>query len=878
MKIKCSLFSFDLFELCVTFKRVKLSSNRPKMFKTYQTCVLFRNFSFYKSCNSLGVYALRGDPTITHYVSPTQNCSIPLEIRVIMSANGAGESMKSEIDRVRDKLLKTSCIETETKEYKKETLGVKKEKMSDNDQHGRENAEIIKCPIGGDLKGKKRELEADKIVSPEFSEMGKQNGVESKAAMDNPFTANARQGHAQESAHDNAKLPHDNTVGGSRDRLISSSAAFSVCHPAKGNNTESPQMVVDVSVNDLQQHNEFVSLPAQIIKETPGKNIQQRSDSLLASSNRRTERCPSRFSQKLSKSPISVITLSSAGKCEEMCPNHGTPFSKPGEKASQVATSKFHSESEPKISEDSQNYERSDAITDERQRPTVRRRLSKTIQHLQEKIQKEIENNENKIWKQSDTNVKNFEPQRLSAKVSSRFARERSRKRSKSRVGYKVLQSTRKYPLVHTKERPYRQWMGVGNCVAHDTRFIVASSNCSQDNICLTKQGISPRRNNVEGPNGLSEIVLHKSKECVWANMNEEEKNKDHYKLMDATKEEINKGAIDLIPNSNNVSECDRKEELNVDEHTTQGELEQIQKPNEDNLHNSRCVSTVPTSTTPWASELNNDKKLGNGRTVKTSSPTRERSRCMRRSALHTDKRIRPPTPHSGFSSGNVKNSKLPFNKSKPRTSSKKRIASGTLGSPGHVLSVSRNFQVPGASERKPPGFSRGGLPSKPEFNDIMRSSKRFTAAPKQQRKPNRAAHPCNVCKENAIGLPSKNIDKNATLDTASSSPCDANSLRSGETGHHGSLETLWSDVSTTTWESSVKTESSSSWYHRDVSGNHDESPQKQKYCHLSPRTRLPGPEVDASEKAFEAGGTDRTIHTRKYVDVQVIFRDIFSI
>ena len=64
MKIKGSLSSFDLFDLCVTFKRVKLSSNRPKMFKTYLTYVLCRNFSFYTSCNSLGVFALRGDPTI----------------------------------------------------------------------------------------------------------------------------------------------------------------------------------------------------------------------------------------------------------------------------------------------------------------------------------------------------------------------------------------------------------------------------------------------------------------------------------------------------------------------------------------------------------------------------------------------------------------------------------------------------------------------------------------------------------------------------------------------------------------------------------------------------------------------------------------------
>ena len=75
MKIKCSLSSFDLFDLCVTFKRVKLSSNRPKMFKTYSTYVLYRNFSFYKSCNSLGVFALRGDPTTKRIERIFKTCS-----------------------------------------------------------------------------------------------------------------------------------------------------------------------------------------------------------------------------------------------------------------------------------------------------------------------------------------------------------------------------------------------------------------------------------------------------------------------------------------------------------------------------------------------------------------------------------------------------------------------------------------------------------------------------------------------------------------------------------------------------------------------------------------------------------------------------------
>ena len=68
MKIKGSLSSFDLFDLCVTFKRVKLSSNRPKMFKMYLTYVLCRKFSFYTSCNSLGVFALRGDPSRGNWV------------------------------------------------------------------------------------------------------------------------------------------------------------------------------------------------------------------------------------------------------------------------------------------------------------------------------------------------------------------------------------------------------------------------------------------------------------------------------------------------------------------------------------------------------------------------------------------------------------------------------------------------------------------------------------------------------------------------------------------------------------------------------------------------------------------------------------------
>ena len=74
MKIKCSLSSFDLFDLWVTFKRVKLSSNRPKMFKTYSTYVLCRNFSFYTCCNSLGVFALRGDPTISNWRTNTMIC------------------------------------------------------------------------------------------------------------------------------------------------------------------------------------------------------------------------------------------------------------------------------------------------------------------------------------------------------------------------------------------------------------------------------------------------------------------------------------------------------------------------------------------------------------------------------------------------------------------------------------------------------------------------------------------------------------------------------------------------------------------------------------------------------------------------------------
>ena len=85
MKIICSLSSFDLFDLCVTFKRVKLSSNRPKMFKTYSTYVLCRNFSFYTSCNSLGVFSLRGDPTKsihtqkpTHWTSTTHRRDIKI--------------------------------------------------------------------------------------------------------------------------------------------------------------------------------------------------------------------------------------------------------------------------------------------------------------------------------------------------------------------------------------------------------------------------------------------------------------------------------------------------------------------------------------------------------------------------------------------------------------------------------------------------------------------------------------------------------------------------------------------------------------------------------------------------------------------------------
>ena len=779
----------------------------------------------------------------------------------------SSESLKSEIDRVRSKLLGSSCLGSESQECGRGNPNLKKEESAcescDQENTDKERQAQLHPDKNDQIK---KSSTVDFCVS---SEPEKPGGGECESE--------ANVCHEKGIMHSESETFENRINGGIDDREIKSSATHTdgqfriqniggsplASHATKRNHAELSVTAIEVSVSGHKQGSQFASTPAQSKEMTfeISQKVQKHSESDQVKPLHRNKGYPIKSTHNLSKSPISVITLKTASNglctCGEMLLDKGfhedklTPISKSKEEDLLVSTSLdvntvakiFHPETEIRSAGVSVKNDRSDATIRERERPAVRRRLSKTIQHLQEKIQKEMENNEYKSGKENEIQRRNVEPKKISTKLTSRFVRERSRRRSKSRIGFKVLQSSRKYPQVQIKERPYRQWIGVGNCVAHDSRFIV-SSNCSQDHICLA-----------DSINSSSHILPRKGEEGIVVGEKEERKEQikklaDVISHQPCTDTDLVSKNLHILDQSNEVSDSISENGSGTEERTTE-----IPKPVLGVAHKLFHADKALNSSNISSSELSNKEDICKALSSNSKAPAQERSRCIRRSSLQTDRRIRPPTPHSDFPCGITKNSKLPFNQSKCRTASRRRIASGTMGFKGHALSVPSMKQNQSGQKRKPSGFSGEESPTKVEFGDTIRKSKLFTAAPKQQRK-------------STLNGYSRKNNEIALQNQTQKSPCDMLSASSEDTGHRGSLETLWSDVSTTTRESSTRTESSSSWFSKDVSGNHGNAALVDQ---SSPGARGTTAEADgAARRRSGADRTSRVSHTRRYVDVKV--------
>lgn len=741
-----------------------------------------------------------------------------------MSIVGSEESLRDEIEKVRSKLSGTSSIDIETRECSK---------MSLND------TEEIMLAGPGEMKQTIDHPTLDSnVLEPFHKEERLYNGSE-KTATGNDTGGICQKIQKSETSQNSAPCE----IGRQLESPSVISSAFYVENniqgfPPKPKSYSSKQKIpdypltaVEVSVSGHQQGDQsgtadlgdYRNRMVDVSNEMPRDE-----DSGCNRLCRRADSNSTKPTYNLSKAPISLITLKTANNglctCGEMLFNKAdrlkasltlkTEGKETTESAHLGVTvhPKSHLQTLLVAEAESRELTLKDKSSETKvlalgeKRPAVGRRLSKTIQHLQEKLQKEIQDNGSKAWKEDDRPGKTTESKRI-FKTNNRFVRERSRRRSKSRVGYKVLQSARKYPHAITKERPYRQWMGVGNCVSNDMRFIV-SSNSSPDSKCLLQCENSSRKGDGENTMNL----------------------------------------YNDLPCKNKVDTKDSSDQLESSKNEERG-LDVVPKPWTIVGATGSCLSDSLRNNCP-------------------NSIAREGARGARRSSLRPDRRVRPPTPHSDFTRENENAEKTPLNTVKPQRTSRKGSISGVLGIDTRAPSVSKNRLTPNEFGRYSPRLlSNETSPSKFEFDYIVRSSKLFTAAARQQRKHSRTAY----LRSKNTDAPKNHAGKSVTSNISQISSRGGNLATSEETPYHGSMETLWSDVSTTTGESSTRTESSSSWYCKDISGNHDNTSREQRHCLSSPEERLTLTGYDFTKRVFEARGKDRGVYNRKYVDVQAV-------
>ncbi|GFS01658.1 hypothetical protein ElyMa_002843800 [Elysia marginata] len=804
-----------------------------------------------------------------------------------MSTFAPEEFLSSEIDRVRSKLLGTSCLGVETREDEKASPDLT-ERVRNCHSPCQQTNDMIDGTALVSLEAKEQIAKLPDIDPYVTVRQERPDNSDFETALRNKIIVGACP------AKHEPEVSQFSPGCGNNDHAVSSSAISSAFLSDKsaqeilrnGNkftkrsDTEYPLTAVEVSVSCHQQGGPFNSGQAKGTKAMTeiAKKAQQGSNFGQVKQFRRNYCFSSRPAQNLGKAPISVITLKTANNglctCGELLTNKAldlceerlnTPYSKPEAKDVHASTDlrvkamsnadlQTRSEAETVSSEVSQRYNGSEASTVERKRPAVRRRLSETIQNLQEKIQKELANNESMSRKENDIRAKTAEPQRMSSKLRSRFVRERSRKRSKSRVGYKVSQSARKYPQSNTKERPYRQWMGVGSCVAYDRRYIV-SSNSSQDTKCLAKRELSKRKGKGEGPDCLSDRKEENGQKEEEPNGSGKDSDKNT-----ATSPQLPKDSVDvlkgLLSESRTASRCANKEGL---------EAKLLTKPNKTEKHDLNAVPRAwLTSTNPYTSETKSIEETCYTSPLKSSSVVREGSRSFRRVSSYTERRVRSPTPHSYLSCGNEKTERSLFHESK---ASIQRSVRETLSDKKQALSVSRKEQTSHGLEQHLSRLFGERSPSKSELDGIMRTSKGFTAAPRQQRKHNRTAR---YHKENGDALLRCPIGKSITSSTQNLSYGGDSATSEDTAHHHGSMDTLWSNVSSTTWESSTRTESSSSWYSKDI--KHDKASPENWQSQSSPDLQLTGTGSEVASKSVLDGREKNTaVHTRKYVDVQAV-------
>ncbi|RUS88564.1 hypothetical protein EGW08_003664 [Elysia chlorotica] len=750
----------------------------------------------------------------------------------------SSDSLKSEINRVRSKLLGSSCLRSESRESGTGSPELNKAESACESRDQIHTGTERKLPL--DLDENEWVRETSKVESFGSSKPKEPCDSENKSANQAPNSICLE----ENIMNHESKYPENHTCESIDSHFGKSSTTILETQLKKQSEEDSPHAnratnwshaepsltSVEVSVSGHQQRSQFFSLPAHS-KERIFETHQKESGEARPLC--RNKDYLIRSTYNLSKSPISVIALKTASnglcKCGEMLLDKAVPEEKLAailkleEKDTPLLTpfeqnTSLKTETEKNSLDVPPKCNGLDATLREQERPAARRRLSKTIQQLQEKIQKEIESNENISLNEKETQKRNPEPKRIPTKLTSRFVRERSRRRSKSRIGFKVLQSSHKHPQVQIKERPYRQWMGVGNCVTYDSRYIV-SSNCSQDNSLAHGRALTLARE--EGERALEEPEegkehLTKPADVTTINSNQTSTNADMSK--------------DFHSQSNGSPDC------NSDKYSPTYEcIGDTKKP----------VLGKVYKVTHGENTLNTSPELGNGEdNGSLIPPTYERSRCIRRSSFHTDRRIRPPTPHSDFCDS-ATNSKIPFSQPRCRAASRKRVFGGSMGFKSQTLSASSVKNI----QRKSNDISGESSPTKSDFRDNMRTPKLFIAASKQQRKLTTNASPRKK---------SVNTLQNQTI-----------SASSKDAGHRDSVETLCSDVSTTTRESSARTESSSSWYSKDTSSSHNDLAPAHWDGQLSPEARLARDVAGGVSR--RRPGADRASNNRRYVDVQAL-------
>ncbi|GFO18911.1 hypothetical protein PoB_004541600 [Plakobranchus ocellatus] len=675
------------------------------------------------------------------------------------------------------------------------------------------------------------------------------------------------------------------------DHSISTSATFP---ESKTRQKHSTTTAVEVVVTGLQHCYQDAPRTAQSNKPSLDKTCQQSSDHGCGGH-------PLRTAQNLSKSPISLITLNTDYKRLTALEGNATDIGIQKDTLNLLtdeSKGEFPLVSNTKTVATKDRSESGECISDikccQSDHPTVRRRLSKTIQHLQEKLQQEMENDENKCAKQNGDDGKPHESKKFPGAANVRCRRECSRKRSKSRIAFKVLQGARKYPPVHAKERPYRQWMGVGNCVTHDSRYIVSSTGIvlKQTKKLETSAAMGSAENSSESPASSSQVncvsILTNSGNERNIDWIQQQKDKEEETLASQQISQVddtlsnhghfirNQGSFSSIEanqtnRSNSVHGIEQLKNEEKQEISSTKNVPSEELPHEPHLSSMTAHLKTEKFSTPPA---NDEKPAGNDIFSKSTSPTRERSRCTKRAPIR-----RLPTPHSDYNCAALKNSNPSHGMSKtcPNTS-KGLFLRKSNGSPNHTTSSRKgqsvknyiNHTCSSSNSKEQSSFARGmqkgRSPSKPKLSVYgpIRSTKMFTAAAKQQKKPLVQDHEFGK-----RGCTVKNDEIHcASFNTKQISPCEVDSMTSGDNIHHGSFETLWSDVSATTWESSIKTGSSSSWYRTDISGNHCDASLKD---HIKSTSKTRGTGAESCERTDIYSLSNVNNQLRKYIDVKAI-------